>query len=194
MGKRKEYLRISGLKNKKIVANKDLKMGTLVVDLKKATKQPKDKYTIEWKNNNYYDSIGKFINHSFKPNCVLSKHTGEMVTIKPVKRDEQLTFDYTITESYISNPFIDKETGLLVGKFDIFKLIEECGELVDQGIKSITKPKNYSIEELAKEMADVSVHIKIMLQKYPDLKKPFTKNFKKKMKKYGMERVSEGSV
>lgn len=55
----------------------------------------------------------KFMNHSFNPNCAIDGT--EVITIRQVEPEEELTFDYTSNEDEISNPFQDLETGRWVG-------------------------------------------------------------------------------
>ena len=76
------------------------------------TKEP-SKYTVHLGNGlHILDERVRYMNHSFKPNC---KFTGRRCyAIRDIGEDDELTFDYTITEEYITSPFKDVDTGLWV--------------------------------------------------------------------------------
>jgi len=66
------------------------------------------------------DEVGRYINHSFEPTCEIDG--GTVRALKDLAFGEEITFDYTINESYISSPFTCMHTGRPVG------LTEESGE------------------------------------------------------------------
>jgi len=54
------------------------------------------------------DKMGKYMNHSFEPNCSIAGH--DVVALKDIKKGDELTFNYNTTEQKLEFPFLDKET------------------------------------------------------------------------------------
>jgi hypothetical protein len=59
------------------------------------------------------DGIGQYINHSFEPTCKIDGLT--VRALKDIVFGEEITFDYTLNESFISSPFVCRDTGTSVG-------------------------------------------------------------------------------
>jgi SET domain-containing protein len=51
-----------------------------------------------------YDSYGIFMNHSFEPNCLIVGH--DIVALKDINIDDELTFDYNLNEPEMAAPFV----------------------------------------------------------------------------------------
>lgn len=45
-------------------------------------------------------SVGWFLNHSDRPNCIYDSSTREIRAMKDIRRDEELTFDYHETTTW----------------------------------------------------------------------------------------------
>lgn len=59
------------------------------------------------------DPLFKYCNHSFSPNVMIQRH--EVICIKPIRRGDEITFNYHTTESDISEKFQDEETNIWIG-------------------------------------------------------------------------------
>ena len=59
------------------------------------------------------DEVGRYINHSFQPTCKIDGLT--VRALKDIMFGEEITFDYTLNESFISSPFVCKDTATPVG-------------------------------------------------------------------------------
>tara|TARA_R110002074_G_scaffold135267_1_gene279773 strand:+ start:413 stop:769 length:357 start_codon:yes stop_codon:yes gene_type:complete len=59
------------------------------------------------------DEVGQYINHSFQPTCKIDGFT--VRALRDVMFGEEITFDYTLNESFISSPFVCKDTATPVG-------------------------------------------------------------------------------
>ena len=57
--------------------------------------------------------MGQYINHSFQPTCKIDGFT--VRALRDVMFGEEITFDYTLNESFISSPFVCKDTATPVG-------------------------------------------------------------------------------
>ena len=45
--------------------------------------------------------VCKYTNHSCKPNCIV-KNSVDLVAIRNIKHDEEITFDYSTTEAHLN--------------------------------------------------------------------------------------------
>ena len=61
------------------------------------------------KNVHVEDIFGIYMNHSFIPNCKI--FNGEIVALKNIDDGDELTFNYNVSETKMSSPFIDSKTG-----------------------------------------------------------------------------------
>ena len=59
------------------------------------------------------DGVGQYINHSFEPTCEIDGFT--VRALRDLVFGEEITFDYTLNESFISSPFVCRDTGTSVG-------------------------------------------------------------------------------
>ena len=65
--------------------------------------------TIEMSDNKHIDDeFGIYMNHSFEPNCIIKDEC--IVSLKLIKKGDELTFDYSQNETTMSCPFIDNKT------------------------------------------------------------------------------------
>jgi hypothetical protein len=55
------------------------------------------------------DIYGIYMNHSFHPSCKI--HHGYIVAIKKITKGEELTFNYTDSETQMACPFTDRDSG-----------------------------------------------------------------------------------
>ena len=55
------------------------------------------------------DHFGACMNHSFDPSCFIRERV--VFANREIYEGDELTFDYTTTESNMAYPFIDSETG-----------------------------------------------------------------------------------
>lgn len=99
---------------KLIRAARSFAPGDLIHELSGEYFQTRNKYTIEIDGRHLVDPIAKFINHSFKPNIVINGY--RITALLVIEAGDELTFDYTTTESEFSHPFIDHESGEWVGR------------------------------------------------------------------------------
>ena len=60
------------------------------------------------KNKHIEDDYGKYMNHSFIPNCKINN--GNIVAIKKINKGDELTFNYNENETKMCCPFIDHNT------------------------------------------------------------------------------------
>lgn len=96
-----------------IRAARGFKMGEQVHLLRGETFPARNKYTIEIEGAHLVDPIAKYLNHSFAPNLRIEGY--RVMALRDIDAGEELTFDYTTTETRFSHPFIDSETGRWVG-------------------------------------------------------------------------------
>ena len=77
----------------------------------------RDKYTIEVNGKHFMDDMGKFLNHSCKPNSRIVSEDGFILlyAITDIDIGDEVTFDYNSTESNISNPFVCNCCGNSIG-------------------------------------------------------------------------------
>ena len=74
------------------------------------------KYTIEiFDNQHILDEYGKYMNHSSTPTVMIQNI--HVVALRDIMPGEEICFDYNHSESEISCPFVDNDTGKkVVGK------------------------------------------------------------------------------
>lgn len=60
------------------------------------------------------DEQGAYMNHSSTPSCRIEGYV--VLANYPILPGEELTFDYTTTESLISHGFLDKQTNKWIGE------------------------------------------------------------------------------
>ena len=77
----------------------------------------RDKYTIEVNGKHFMDDMGKFLNHSCKPNSRIVSEDGFILlyAITDIDIGDEVTFDYNSTEGNISNPFVCNCCGNSIG-------------------------------------------------------------------------------
>ena len=63
-------------------------------------------------NRHIEDKLGIYINHSFKPSCRIIN--GCVVAEKEININDEITFNYNISETKMATPFVDAETNVLV--------------------------------------------------------------------------------
>ena len=89
------------------------KSGTSIHILKGTILQKPTRTSIEIDTDKHIeDEIGKYMNHSFSPNCKIEN--GEIITIDDIEVNDELTFNYNETESKLAYPFQDTHTGIMV--------------------------------------------------------------------------------
>jgi SET domain-containing protein len=109
MGNKKIIIKKTKNMGKGLFAIKPIKKGELISDwtkgkvyiAEKAGKLPKKirNHAIQFDEHKWIDTedIGRYINHSCEPNCGL-KGKFKIVSIRNIKKGEQLTYDYEMTE------------------------------------------------------------------------------------------------
>ena len=60
-------------------------------------------------NKHIEDKYGIYMNHSFTPTCIIQNSS--MVACKAIQPGDELTFNYNESETSMSHPFIDGDTG-----------------------------------------------------------------------------------
>ena len=109
----KVIVKETGKYGKGLFAKDDISKGEIIADWtdgkvyeaekcsylpKNIKKNPRD-YAIQFEEHKWIntDGIGRHINHSCNPNCGI-KGKFQIVTMKDIKKGEELTFDYEMTE------------------------------------------------------------------------------------------------
>lgn len=98
----------SGRFGRCLIATTDLKKGEVIAEFdgpvyeaESCTKLPKDiaDHAIQFEEHRWKDSTGiaRFINHSCEPNCAI-KGLFSIVTMRDIKKGEELLWDYDMTE------------------------------------------------------------------------------------------------
>jgi len=65
-----------------------------------------DIYSIEIAEGHYLHPYGRYTNHSCDPSAFIDKSSGYLFTGREIAIDEEITFDYLLTESNIKANFI----------------------------------------------------------------------------------------
>jgi hypothetical protein len=63
-------------------------------------------------NKHIEDKLGIYINHSFKPSCRIEN--GCVVAEKEIDINDEITFNYNVSETKMATPFVDTDTNVLV--------------------------------------------------------------------------------
>lgn len=82
---------------------------------------------------------GRYVNHSFKPNCIATAYNFE-IAVRDIKAGEQLTNDYgflNIIESF--RPFPEKSKRKVVHPNDLVNYAHEWDKLIKPAFLKITK-------------------------------------------------------
>lgn len=95
--------------NNFLVAREDIPVNTTVIDLSTVPLVPvNNRYNLTYTETTFYNldnHIGKYLNHSCDPNTALDKSTHKMNSLKEIKANEPITFDYNDTEYDMASPF-----------------------------------------------------------------------------------------
>ena len=78
------------------------------------------KTSIQHNNKHFEDDIGRYLNHHCNPNgCIVSDERGiHLFAIYVIEKNDEITFDYNLTEFKISYPFYCNCHGKLIkGKY-----------------------------------------------------------------------------
>tara|TARA_Y100000034_G_C6605595_1_gene263584 strand:+ start:38 stop:403 length:366 start_codon:yes stop_codon:yes gene_type:complete len=72
--------------------------------------------SIHFEDKHFEDSIGKYLNHNCNPNTKVINENNNIVllSVKDIKENEELTFDYNATEKKLSHPFKCDCHGILI--------------------------------------------------------------------------------
>jgi|AP95_1055475.scaffolds.fasta_scaffold131273_1 hypothetical protein len=78
-------------------------------------------------NNHVEDELGQYVNHNCNPNIKVVKEDEmiKLISIKNIKKDTEITFDYNSTEYKLSNPFECNCHGKLI-KGSYYSSSKEC--------------------------------------------------------------------
>jgi SET domain-containing protein len=104
---KKVELRKAGNRGKGIFAKKLIKKGEIIASFDGPIYTDKSRWNDELRNHciqfaknrwRYSNGIARFINHSCEPNCGV-KDLFDIVAMRDIKKDEELTWDYEMTES-----------------------------------------------------------------------------------------------
>ena len=106
----------SGLKP---VAARDIEAGEIVFQESGGYSAAPSVHTIQVDTDRHFDMAGdaRFTAHSFAPSCYCrivepSEHPIDIVALRPIRRGEEISFDYTTTEWELSNGgFVDAASG-----------------------------------------------------------------------------------
>ena len=78
----------------------------LLIDLQTAEEVPGPDYaSIDLGHQHVHHSIARFINHSCDPTAYVDAKAKKIVAVKPIKRGDEITFNYLISERQIVAPF-----------------------------------------------------------------------------------------
>ena len=114
-------IKLIGKNNKCVFSTKEYVIGQIVYTFSpQYIKQP-TRTSIQHNNKHFEDSIGRYLNHNCEPTAaIVSNVKGiHLLAIEPIKKDDELTFDYNTTESKITNPFLCKCHGYLIQGNDV---------------------------------------------------------------------------
>ena len=115
------FLGFIGKNNKGVFSTKDYVIGQIVYTFSpQYIKQP-TRTSIQHNNKHFEDSIGRYLNHNCEPIAAIVCNVKgiHLLAIEPIKKDDELTFDYNTTESKITNPFLCKCHGYLIQGNDV---------------------------------------------------------------------------
>ena len=95
--------------NNFLVARENIPIGTTVIDLSTVPLVlVNNRYNLTYTETKFYNldnHIGKYLNHSCDPNTALDKSTHKMNSLREIKANEPITFDYNDTEYDMASPF-----------------------------------------------------------------------------------------
>ena len=84
----------------------DIKKDTVLFQLKGPIIQNPTRTSIEiGKNKHIEDPIGAHINHNCTPNTKVQNKTQSFVSLRNIKKGEEITFDYNKNETTMASPF-----------------------------------------------------------------------------------------
>jgi len=95
---------------------------------------------------------GRYVNHSFKPNCMATAYNFE-IAIRDIKAGEQLTNDYgflNIIESF--RPYPEKSRRKVVHPHDLVNFAEEWDRKIQPAFMKITKTEQALLEVISAEL------------------------------------------
>ena len=90
--------------------SKKFNIGDVVLKLEGDITNTPTRTSIQIGENKHIDSyLGRFVNHSFTPNCKVENQC--LIAITEIKENDSITFDYNKTEYDLAYPFKCVETG-----------------------------------------------------------------------------------
>lgn len=96
-----------------IISERKYSEGELIKKLSGKILDTPTRHSIEVGDNlHILDELGQYMNHSFEPNCLILGQ--ELIALNDISEGVELTFNYNETETQISYPFIDIDTGIKV--------------------------------------------------------------------------------
>lgn len=98
---------IQTTKGRSTVTQEFIPKGKVVLDVKGEKTTERNRYSIQIGENEHINPEldgGKYMNHSCDPNCEMNEDL-QMVALNDINAGDELTFDYTTTESEIIAPF-----------------------------------------------------------------------------------------
>lgn len=63
-----------------------------------------ERHSIETPMGHYLHSSGRYTNHSCNPTAIVTRH-GTLVALRDLEPGDEITFDYTVSETSITAPF-----------------------------------------------------------------------------------------
>ena len=94
----------------RLVATTSYQSGEVVRILEGTIVKSPTRTSIEIDTNKHIeDEYGIYMNHSFTPTCII--HNGSVVACQAIQPGDELTFNYNESETSMSHPFIDADTG-----------------------------------------------------------------------------------
>jgi hypothetical protein len=88
-----------------VFSNQKFNSGHLILTLSGKTLSNPTRGSIQVSDTDHIeDKIGNFINHNCNPTCEIVNHN--VVAIKDIDIDDEITFDYSRNENVLANPFI----------------------------------------------------------------------------------------
>lgn len=90
----------------KLITLDDFVSATTLIDLwDSGSLTQRDKYTIELPQGNLIHPTARYINHSCDPSAYIEPISGLVIAIQDIPRYSEITINYLLSESEISQPF-----------------------------------------------------------------------------------------
>ena len=104
----KAEVKNSKIEGKGVFARKNIKKGETIIKIEGPITRYPNKYALQIDEDKYIGCSGKvcdFTNHSCEPNCYISFNSLHLVALGNIKKGEELTFNYCITEKDLTDGY-----------------------------------------------------------------------------------------